>query len=144
MPADCRAHMSTCKDCQRAWEAEKRLQAGLNDWKWKHEFPSDWNARLRQRIAAARRPAWREWLDNLRENSSAQRLRLAAAALLLLIAAGAGVYLRPRLWPSENAKPASHGVVRDLQALNRYSATLQCPLFEAQTIQPQPGAGEVN
>ncbi len=128
LSAKARRHMQACPACQREWELNRRLNEAFSGWEVERPLPAEWDRRLQQRIATAR-TGWRGWLESWRWRPHPQPLRLAAGALLLLLVAGAGLYVRPRWFSPRAVKPASTGIVRDLQALNQNQEILQCPLF---------------
>jgi anti-sigma factor RsiW len=114
--ADLSAHLSTCTDCAKLWQAMQASSAALDEWNAPEPSPY-FNTRFQARLSelkreeAAPRGAF-AWLKQ-----SIWRPALAGA-LTLAVAVGIGLYERPA-GSASGGSPQVSAAVNDLQKLDK-------------------------
>jgi len=128
VPAEVRAHVTSCADCGRELKELETTMAALDAWEAPEVSPY-FDGRMAARLREAQQAEPAGWFERLRARlmfgESMHMRPLAAAALALAMAVGGGLYVGIS---GNQAKPAVQSqspVIRDLQSLDENQQVFQ-------------------
>lgn len=128
VPAEVRAHVTSCAECGRELKELETTMAALDAWEVPEVSPY-FDGRMAARLREAQQAEPAGWFERLRARllfGESMHLRpLAAAALALAMAVGGGLYVGISGNQTKPAVQSQSPVIRDLQSLDENQQVFQ-------------------